>query len=154
MASYFLNFETVLQLVTKFTHVLFPPGDNVLFLHKGVFFTKGIIANIKAYTGWFFNCPPLKMSPDWPPHDRKMSKCMRTWMWFSFLKDWGAGPLKKHPVLWIDQLFRMRVSVFKSRTDTTPWNTIFSQSDNHLFKMKSGNLFRKRSGNAYSHKIT
>ena len=35
--------------------------------------------------------------------------------------------------LWIDKLFRVHISVFDSKTNTTPWNTIFSQSDNHLF---------------------
>ena len=40
--------------------------------------------------------------PDWPPHDRKKSKCLRTSMWFSYLKDlgrasqgiWGGGSLE------------------------------------------------------------
>ena len=31
--------------------------------------------------------------PDWPPHDRKNSKCLRTSMWFSYLKYLG-GPVE------------------------------------------------------------
>jgi len=36
----------------------------------------------------------------------------------------------------IFQLFGMHIAVFNLRTNTTPWNTIFSQSDNHLSNEK------------------
>jgi len=45
--------------------------------------------------------------------------------------------------LWIDKLFRVHISVFDSKTNTTPWNTIFSQSDTICFKLKVETYFAK-----------
>ena len=69
-------------------------------------------------TGCFFNWPPREFAKCWrvsnrfrknvivpdcpPPHDWKKSKCLRTSMWFSYLKDLGGASRG---------IFRKRVSL-------------------------------------------